>query len=163
MLSWLSLKYFFGSNGLPCTQYFVWYWEGYLRNPKSCEWRFCLDRVTICTWFRQFTTHKHASYERLGESEVDSLTLAKSKHRIVYFVRGSDRKFLIRLISVIDEIISPNSKTKVGLSNGYVVISDNTGLYNGDLELRYGARNFKNLARVVCFARWYYSTKFSVQ
>ena len=163
MLSWLSLKDFFGSNGLPCTQYFVWYWEGYLRNPESRECGFCLDRVTICTWFRQFTTHKHASYERLGESEVDSLTLAKSKHRIVYFARGLDRKFPIRLISVIDDIISPNSKTKVGLSNGYVVISDNTGLYNGDLELRYGARNFKNLARFDCFEWRYYSTTFSVQ
>lgn len=166
MLSELSLKDFFGSNGLPCTQYFVWYWEGYLRNPESCEWRFCLDRVTICAWFRQFTTHKHASYERLGESEVHSLTLREvsTESSTLYEARIESFRFdSIRLISVIEEITSPNSETKVGSSNGYVVISDNTGLYNGDLELRYGARNFKNLARVVCFARWYYSTKFSVQ
>ena len=122
MLSELSLKDFFGSNGLPCTQYFVWYWEGYLRNPESCEWRFCLDRVTICAWFRQFTTHKHASYERLGESEVDSLTLAKSKHRIVYFARGLDRKFPIRLNSVIDDIISPNSKAMATSSSVIILV-----------------------------------------
>ena len=125
-----------------------------MRNPESCECGFCLDRVTICTWFRQFTTHKHASYERLGESEVHSLTLREVSTESSTLYEARIESFdSIRLISVIEEITSPNSKTKVGLSNGYVVISDNTGLYNGDLELRYGARNFKNLARVVCFAR----------
>ena len=123
-----------------------------MRNPESCECGFCLDRVTICTWFRQFTTHKHASYERLGESEVHSLTLREVSTESSTLYEARIESFdSIRLISVIEEITSPNSKTKVGLSNGYVVISDNTGLYNGDLELRYGARNFKNLARFDCF------------
>ena len=122
--------------------------------PRSCH-NLCLVSAVHYT-----QTRKLRKTWRKWSSQSNS---SRSKHRIVYFLRGSDRKFPIRLISVIEEIASPNSKTKVGLSNGYVVISDNTGLYDGDLELWYGARNFKNLARVVCFARWYYSTKFSVQ